>query len=115
MKRFLTLSLASILATLSLGVAFAAEDESINLPTRTLRARHANTTGSPEYADMDIEDQEEEEDIVAFDEYSFGKQEEAEAAGRLKGDQSEEEVIIQDRNDGLIEEEDEIIEETDGL
>lgn len=112
MKRLLTLSLASLLATITTGVAFA-DDDSTNLPTRTLRARHADSTASPAYADMDMEDREEEEDVIGFDEYSAQKNKESKAI-KNEGDdvQYEEDVIIQPSNDGLIEEEGEIIEET---
>ncbi|HXH76274.1 MAG TPA: hypothetical protein VNJ08_14985 [Bacteriovoracaceae bacterium] len=52
MKKLLAMSLACSFLTMS--VSFAADEGDYS--TRTLRARHALTTGSPGYADRDMED-----------------------------------------------------------
>lgn len=50
MKKLFALSLV---ATLGYGVAYA--DDEADYPTRTLRAHHATTTGSPAYADYELD------------------------------------------------------------
>ena len=92
MKKLLSLSLASFLVG-SMGTAFAAfeseyetgrysdevkeldvqreedvdQDEVADYSTRTLNARHALTTGNPEYADDELDDDEKEEFIDSWE------------------------------------------------
>lgn len=94
MKRLLTLPLASILATATMvSMAFAADDG--DFPTRTLKARHAITTGNPAYADEDMEEDREEE-VEAFNE--LDAQEAMEDRQEVSGEEWQKTQDVQDQD-----------------
>lgn len=68
MKRLLILSLCTVVTTTITLSSACALDERSDYPTRTLNARHALSTSSPEYADKELEGDDRQEEVEAFNE-----------------------------------------------